>query len=77
MNIIANGYLNLAIAPPAAIVQENISAILSYKDDDEAVKNIVNGVRLKHVRLRKIFISKLQKSRDSWAKLRRYQSRTQ
>ena len=58
------------------MIKENISIILSYKEDEEAIKNIVNGVRLKHVELRKVFISKLQKSRDSWAKLRGYQPRT-
>jgi hypothetical protein len=76
MNIIANGYFEAGDGSTCTMIQENISAILSYKDDEEAIKNIVNGVRLKHVELRKIFVSKLQKSRDSWAKLRGYQPRT-
>ena len=75
MNIIANGYFEAGDGSTSTMIQENISAILSYKDDEEAIKNIVNGVRLKHVELRKIFIGKLQKSRDSWAKLRGYPSR--
>ena len=76
MNIIASGYFESGDGSTCTMIKENISAILSYKDDEEAVKNIVSGVRLKHVELRKIFINKLQKSRDTWAKLRRYQSRT-
>ena len=76
MNIIASGYFESGDGSTCTMIKENISAILSYKDDEEAIKNIVNGVRLKHVELRKVFISKLQKSRDSWAKLRGYQPRT-
>jgi hypothetical protein len=76
MNIIADGYYEAGDGGACTMIQENISTILSYKDDEEAIKNIVNGVRLKHVELRKIFIGKLQKSRDSWAKLRGYQSKT-
>ena len=29
-------------------IKENISAVLSDKDDEEAIKNTINGVRLKH-----------------------------
>ncbi|MGC2395928.1 MAG: hypothetical protein WA579_08025, partial [Rhodomicrobium sp.] len=76
MNIIASGYFESGDGSTCTVIKENISAVLSYKDDEEAIKNIINGVRLKHVELRKVFIGKLQKSRDSWAKLRRYQSRT-
>ena len=76
MNIIANGYFEFGDGRTCTMIKENISIILSYKEDEEAIKNIVNGVRLKHVELRKVFISKLQKSRDSWAKLRGYQPRT-
>jgi hypothetical protein len=76
MNIIASGYFEAGDGNTCTMIQENISAILSYKDDEEAIKNIVNGVRLKHVELRKIFIGKLQKSRDSWAKLRGYKPGT-
>ena len=76
MNIIANVYSVAGDGNTCTMIQENISAILCYKDDEEAIKNIVDGVRLKHVELRKIFINKLQKSRDSWAKLKGYQPRT-
>jgi hypothetical protein len=58
------------------MLQEHMSAILCYKDDDEAVNTIVNGIRLKHTELRKIFIHKLQKSRDSWALMKGYRPRT-
>lgn len=76
MNIIASCYSEAGDGNTCTMIQENISAILCYKDDEEAVKNILNGVRLNHVELRKIFIGKLQKSRDSWAKLKGYQPRT-
>jgi hypothetical protein len=76
MNIIANGYFESGDGNTCTMIKENISAILYYKDDEEAIKNIVNGVRLKHVELRKIFLNKLQKSRDSWAKLKGYQPKT-
>lgn len=73
LNMIAKVYFDAGDDNTHTMIQECLNNIRFYKDDEEAISNIVNGVRLRHAELRKVFISKLQKSKDSWAKLKGYQ----
>lgn len=73
LNIIARVYFEDGDINMHTMIRESVTTILCYKDDEEAAGNIVNGVRLRHAELRKVFIGKLQKSRDSWVKLKGYQ----
>ena len=75
LNIIGKVYFEAGDGGVHTMIQESITTILCYKDDEEAISGIVNGIRLKHSELRKIFIGKLQNSKDNWAKLKGYQAR--
>ena len=73
LNIIAKVYFEAGDINTHTMIRESVTTILCYKDDEEAISNIVDGIRLRHAELRKIFIKKLQKSRDTWAKFKGYQ----
>jgi len=75
MDIVASVYSNVGDDTTYSMIQDATSTLLCYKDDEEAISNIVDGIRLKRAEFRKIFISKLKRSRDNWAKIKGYQPR--
>ena len=75
IKIVANVYFETGDRNVSTMLQHSMFAILCYKDDEEALNNIVNGIRLKQAELRNICIKKLHKSRDSWAILKSYPPR--
>jgi hypothetical protein len=72
MNIIAKKYFDRGNHEAVEIVQRNMSLIMCYKDDEEAIVDLLKSLRLTNPELRKLYVRNLQRSRDSWAELKKY-----
>ena len=70
LNIIAKSYFDKRDYKACHVVQESICTLGSYKDDEEAIKTIIDDFILKDSKSRELFLANLKKARDSWAKLK-------
>jgi len=68
LNIIAKSYFDAGDRKTCDSIQANMCTLIKYKDDEEAIKAIVDSFILKDPGLRKTYLANLKKARDSWAK---------
>ncbi len=54
-----------------AIQRGGIASLVNYKDDEAAIKDIVDSWLLKDSEIRKSYLVNLKKARDSWEKLKK------
>lgn len=71
LNIVAKNYFDQGDLKASSNIQESIASLIRYKDDEEAIENILESLSLKDPSLRKIYLGNLKKARDSWAKLKK------
>lgn len=68
LNIIAEDYFSAGDNEASRNVQGSMLNLMRYKNDEEAIQDILNLEYLKNDDLRKVCIENLRKSFDSWEK---------
>lgn len=71
LNIIAKKHFDAKDYKTSALIQEQgFGSLIFYENDEIAIEKIVDGWTLKDPELRKISLSNLKKSQDSWERLK-------
>ena len=70
MNTVAKRYFDAGDHKATKLIQEQMSSVMFYQDDGEAIKQLVDGWVLKDTEIRKARLKNLRAARDSWAKFK-------
>lgn len=71
LNMVAKSYFDAGDHKTSKAVQETISFLLCYKEDEEALDAISNSTIRKDPRIKESLLSNLRESRDSWRKFKK------
>lgn len=70
LNIMAKYYFENGDRRGAENIQGTMATLVYYKDDEEAIKDILESQKLKSPELRKLYIKNLKTACESWAKIK-------
>ena len=70
MNVVAKRYFDAGDHEATKLIQRQMTSVMFYKDDEEALNQIVDGWVLKGPEIRTARLRNLRAAQESWAKFK-------